>query len=430
MKRSLLVLLTLLFVFSVTHGFAASPEDLVVQGQTFLDEQKYRDAAASFRGALKMDPKNYEAMLYLGITLNKEGLDEAEGILKDLLRSYPEDPKVNYELGFYYYRTKIYEEARDFFENSRDLAPSTVLAQQADDYILQIEEAIKKAEKPWKVELSAGLQYDTNVVVKSKSGTLPFGVDKKSDWRSTFAFNGGYDAIRTDKFRLNTSYSYLQTLHHELDDSDIQSHALKAKAQYQFEVVTLETRYAFNYTFLGSKKYNYSNSFGPSVIIPEGDGLMTILTYNFKHTNYENSPLFLTNSQKTGYTHIFGIVQTAKLGEMGKAKLGYVYAKNSAKEDFRQYSSNKAFLEYNFDLSGDLSFGIYASYDRRKYDEIKGFDPEKREDDSYKALLNIEKQFNSYVGLMFSQSYIHNKANMDNYTYDRAITGLDLKVRF
>jgi tetratricopeptide (TPR) repeat protein len=377
-----------------------------------------------------MDPKNYEAMLYLGITLNKEGLDEAEGILKGLLRSYPEDPKVNYELGFYYYRTKIYEEARDFFENSRDLAPSTVLAKQADDYILQIEEAIKKAEKPWKVELSTGLQYDTNVVVKSKAGTLPVGVDKKSDWRNTFAFNGRYDAIRTDKFKLNTSYSFFQTLHHELDDSDIQSHALKAKTQYRFEAVTLEARYELNYTFLGREKYSHSNSFGPSIIIPEGDGFMTILTYNYKLSNYKNGPLFTTNSQKTGDTHIFGVVQTVKLGERVKAKLGYVYAKNSAKEDFRQYSSNKAFLEYNFDLSGDFSFGIYGSYDRRKYDEIKGFDPKKREEDAYKALVSVEKQFNSYVGLMLSQSYIHNKANMDNYYYDRAITGLDLKVRF
>ncbi|PLX98209.1 MAG: hypothetical protein C0623_12860 [Desulfuromonas sp.] len=430
MKRSLLVLLALLFVFFVPHGFAASPEELVEQGQAFLAEQKYRDAEASFREALKINPKSYDAMLYLGMTLNKEGLDEAEAILKGLLRSYPEDPKVNYELGFYYYRTKIYEEAQDFFENSRDLAPSTDLAKQADDYILQIEEAIKKAEKPWKLEFSTGVQYDTNVIVKSKSGTLPFGVDDESDWRNTFAFNGGYDALRTDKFKLNTSYSFFQTLHNELDDSDIQSHALKAKTQYRFEAVTLEARYAFNYTFLGSEKYNYSNSFGPSIIIPEGDELMTILTYNYKQTNYEDSPLFPTNSQKTGHTHIAGIVQTAKLGEMGKAKLGYVYAKNSAKEDFRQYSSNKTFLEYNLDLSGDFNFGIYGSYDRRKYDEIKGFDPKKREQDSYKALLSFEKQLNSYVGLMFSQSYINNKANMDNYTYDRAITGLDLKVRF
>jgi len=419
-----------LFVFSATHSFAASPEELVKQGRTFLGEQKYRDATASFREALKVDPKNYDAMLYLGITLNKEGLDEAEGILKGLLRSYPEDPKVNYELGFYYYRTKIYEEARDFFENSRDLAPSTDLAKQADDYILQIEEAIKKAEKPWKIELSTGLQYDTNVVVKSKTGTLPVGVDKKSDWRNTFSFNGGYDAIRTDKFKVNTSYSFFQTLHHELDGSDVQAHALKAKAQYKFEAATLEVRYAFNYTFLGEEKYNQSNSFGPSIVIPEGDRLMTILTYNYKKTNYKNGPVFTTNSQKTGHTDIYGIVQTVKLGEAAKAKIGYVYAKNFANEDFRSYDSNKAFLECNFDLSGDFSFGVYGDYAHRKYDAIKGFDPKKREEKVYKASLNIEKQFNSYVGLMLSQSFIHNKANMDNYYYDRAITGLDLKVRF
>jgi tetratricopeptide (TPR) repeat protein len=130
---------------------SAGPADLLKQAQALHIQGRIDEAIATARRAIEADPAYVEAWMYLGTTLVTRKLDFAPGLaaLEQALALSPEDPGVNYSLGWCYefvaYRLEkqgrkpyrdplqLYELAIEHLQHTIDLHPEQGLQDDAQD---------------------------------------------------------------------------------------------------------------------------------------------------------------------------------------------------------------------------------------------------------------------------------------------------------
>ena len=145
-----------------------------------IESEDFDGAREILQDILETKPEDERATLYLGIALSRSGHRDAEGILKKALLMNPHNPRTSLELGIYYYKRGTLDEARDYFDNTIQLAPDSDNAKTAVEYLkLAKKEGVAKR---WSVDWSVGGMYDSNVVLGSGDNPLPQGITRKSDW--------------------------------------------------------------------------------------------------------------------------------------------------------------------------------------------------------------------------------------------------------
>ena len=134
------LLLIFVLVLSATASAQTLYEQSMSKGLADYEKKDFTAAEEAFRSALKESPDDYKATLYLGLTLNRDGSKEAEGLLKKALRMNPQEPLTNLNLGIYYFNKSVYPEAKDYFETTVELAPNTEYSTRASQYLMKMKE--------------------------------------------------------------------------------------------------------------------------------------------------------------------------------------------------------------------------------------------------------------------------------------------------
>lgn len=223
MRPFILLLLLVIFILpSLSYATEAAYEQHIAKGVLYIEVDNYKEAIAEFKRALKEKPDDHVATLYLGIALSRAGDKEAEATLRKAFLMNPGEPRVNLELGIYYFNKAIYDEAIDYFENTIELAPNTDFSVKAKEYIKVINDIKGRAAvKRWALNISAGTQYDSNVVLDTEGNPLPPGISEKSDWRAVLYLKGRYNILTRERAEGSVGYSFYQSLHAELSDFNI-----------------------------------------------------------------------------------------------------------------------------------------------------------------------------------------------------------------
>ncbi|MBI5049348.1 MAG: tetratricopeptide repeat protein [Nitrospirae bacterium] len=136
---------------SVSYAVEAKYERHIAKGIAYIEARDYVNAAEEFRSALKEKPNDPVAVLYLGIAFSRSGDKEAETILKKALALNPQEPRTNLELGIYYFSKAVYDEAKDYFENTIEIAPNTEFSSKSEEYLKRIKE--RAVTKPWSINV-------------------------------------------------------------------------------------------------------------------------------------------------------------------------------------------------------------------------------------------------------------------------------------
>ena len=98
----------------------------MVLGNAYAHEtsQDYPRATEAYRKVLDLDPKNREAGLGLARALSyKKEVDQAVGILEDVLRHHPDDVLVLVKLAESYYAIRKLDRAEELLDRALGLAP-------------------------------------------------------------------------------------------------------------------------------------------------------------------------------------------------------------------------------------------------------------------------------------------------------------------
>ncbi|MFZ3064513.1 MAG: tetratricopeptide repeat protein [Nitrospirota bacterium] len=424
--------LIMLAVFILISGAAYANEALyeqhIARGIADMGGKNYKEAKESFMAALKEKPDDYRAALYLGIALSRTKDKDAEAMLKKAYSISPNEPRINLELGVYYFDNNKYDEAKGYLNNAMKLSQDDELKDRAEEYLAVIGE--KGIKKKWLLNISIGGQYDTNVILTADTTPLPEGISGKADWRGVIELNGRYRFITGQSGGASIGYSLYQSIHAKLNDFDISYHLLDLSASYAIKpYLSLNGSYSFEYVFVGSDSYDYAHSVYPSIIIAEGKGLSTTIGYRYKNKRFIDSETYQTNSDKDGSNHLAGITQNISYSII-HSRLGYAYDKDITKKDYWDYNGHKGFIDIMLKLPYRFSLDLYGEYSYREYSGINPLSNIKRKDGVYTYSASISKAITDWFGVTISQTYIDNGSNIIYYNYNRAITSLFLTGRF
>ncbi|MBE9537015.1 MAG: tetratricopeptide repeat protein [Proteobacteria bacterium] len=420
------------FTFTA-NAFAAAYDEFMTIGKAKLEDKQYSFAESAFRSALNERPDDHEATLHLGIALNRMEGSEAESILKRALYLDPEDPRANFELAIHYLKRSIKAEAREFFDTVVRLAPGTELAERAEKQLDEIRGKVAsgKAARRWAILTSAGLQYDSNVILISDGAPFPGGVSRKSDWRGLFCFSGAYSFLRKDKFRSSVGYSLYQSIHKDLSEYNVNVQNATFVGSYAIRNgVTLKGLYSFGLTYIGGDQYSYTHKISPSIEISEGNGFDTTIFYRLGDTNFQDSNRFSNNSDRTGSTHVGGIIWKIPIASDISGEAGYSYEAASARKQYWEYKGDRGFLDLLFKLPRDVAAKIHSEYLRKDYKGSNPFSGGEREDRALTLSLSLTKRLSTRMDVSFSQAFVDNDSNVKEYDYKRSISSLSLKGRF
>lgn len=436
MKRFLVPIAILVLILAMAASSTAQTvtyDQHMSRGMSSLEKGDYSAAEEAFRSALKESPDDYKATLYLGIALNKKGEKEAQSYLKRALVMNPQEPKVNLQLGIYYYDRSVYPEAKDYFENTVGIAPNTEYSAEARAYLEKINKTPVEKPKPWRVDAAAGMQYDSNVILGPDNQPTPEGISGKSDWRGVLFLKGQYDLLTSDRFRGTVSYSVYQSLHTRLSDFNITQQVGGVDAIYRLSgVVALKGAYSFEYVLVGGDEYDYAHTFTPAVVFNYGKGFSTTFHYAYSNTHFSNGHFFEDNSDRTGFNHSGGITQFMPLTDFLDVKVGYVFDKDNTRKDFWDYTGNKVFANLTFWLPQGFSADLYGEYYHKSY--FEGVFPGTqvlREDDVNTYSVTLTKKLNETFSVVLGEYYVRNNSNLvDIFDYDRSITSVFIMARF
>jgi hypothetical protein len=423
------ILLFLLAIQNTCHATDGLYEQHIARGISDIEADKFKDAAEEFNAALREKPDDPTATLYLGIALSRSGDREAEAVLKRALSMNPQEPRTNLEIGIHYFGRGLYDEARDYFENTIKLSPDTDLSRRAEEYLRFIER--KVAPKRWGLNISIGGQYDSNVVLNTEDSPLPQGISDESDWRGVLYLKGRYSMVTHEKGEGSIGYSLYQSLHSELHDFNITQHLAELRGRYGISpILDLRGAYSFEYVYVGGYDYDFAHSITPSIAIMEGKGFSTIVEYRYRDSHFMDSDLFANNSERTGVNNLIGITQNIPLRPSISARVGYTHDEDSTRKEYWDYKGDKGFMGVRFSMPYRVLLDIYGEYYRKGYEGVNPISGSKRRDTIQTYSASATKAFTERHSMTMGYSYIDNDSNLDIYTYKRGITSLFLNARF
>ncbi|MBA4373774.1 MAG: hypothetical protein C0402_13055, partial [Thermodesulfovibrio sp.] len=360
----LIVLAIALFPGGVLAG-ETRYEKHIARGIAAMEQQRYQEAAEEFRSALTERPADRTATLYLGTSMSRSGDAGAASVLKKAYDLDPQDPRANLEMGIYDYRRAGYQAGAEYFERTIQLAPKSELAEKAEEYL---KAGKKGGGKPWSAGFQAGIQYDSNVVLSGIDGLLPQGISHKADWRLVFNLKARYMLVRQQHGEVWVGYSGYQSLHNRLQKFNLAQQQLEAGAGYILSsVLALRASYVYEYDLVGGDDFNAAHLFSPSLIISEGKGLSTLLSYSYRKNHYFNSELFSENHDRSGSTNSFGLFQNVRILETLQVRAGYLHVVESTGKDYWDYRGDQGTLDIRLALPQKAALTIGCAYEKRDY---------------------------------------------------------------
>ncbi len=484
-------------------ALAAKPDDPdagAFLGQTLLRLKKYDEAEALYRRMLAVEREAGPAWLGLGILqYTKRHYQDAKQSLLAAERFLPNDPLVHFYLGLVHHELGEFEESPKRFQQAMTLSPD--LAPMAQYYTgvahlrrgalpeakraleaaaaaepdsehgqsakallakaermaagetVELEEAPGKPEetkRPWRATFTAGMEYDTNVVLLP-GGTSPpagtAGISRQSDYRTVLNGSLGYDALTLDKLTAGISYAVYQSFHSKLSGFDVEDHAPSAYLQYQQGPLNLNLQYIYNYTLVGRSPYLNANTALSLVTLQESPTLFTQLQLRYMDKVFRDGR-FLLNSSRNGKNWLAGLTQYVTFADnKGRAWLGYLYDRDATgggspivagppnKLDNADWAYNGHHVTTGLELPPivTLEFSVAFDWIHQQYLNPNSYSVDgrtKRRDNVYSVTTAVNRDVTEQLSLTLQYAYSRDDTNVDVFTYSRNIFSIMLNASF
>jgi len=426
----LIFILSIVFI-STLHAetIDSAYEIAITKAVSKIESEDFEGAMGILRDILKTKPEDERATLYLGIAMSRSGHRDAEGVLKKALLLNPHNPRTSLELGIYYYNKGTLDEARDYFDNTIQLAPNSEYAKTAVEYLKLAKE--ERVEKRWSLDLSAGGMYDSNVVLGSGDNPLPEGITRRSDWAAVFYLKGKYNLFSQRKLKGSASYSFYQSFYNKLADFDVTSNTFDLRLAYHVSKnLIIKGDYWFDYVLVGENTYNYAHNLSPILVIVEGGGFSTELHYIYRNVEYKDSDLFLDNSLRKGFNNLFKIIQNVPLSDIAILRVGYSYDVDNTQVEYWNYKGHKGLAEIKITLPYRIYIDIFGDYYDKDYKGIYPGTGTERHDRIWSGTFSGTKFLSDRFSLSLGLYYTNINSNIEFFDYDRIIPSLFVNVRF
>jgi len=272
----------------------------LVAGRCQVRLRRYPQALATLDEAKVLPPQLAEIDLYRGIALyHLDDLEAARHALGSVADALGENPLLDLYTGMLKLQEDRAREAALLLERARRADARAVepvasyyafLAWRSLDEDARAEAALERVRQidpdgPWVAEaeriltrrhlssrpdvwasLRAGMEYDTNVVLRGSGVGLPGDISDDSDWRGVWAADGGIELLRTELWSAGFLAAYTGAAH--IDLSEFNYHFPTASAWIDRELgsdTTARLRYDFGYAWVDEDPFVMTNDWTATV---------------------------------------------------------------------------------------------------------------------------------------------------------------------
>lgn len=206
--------------------------------------------------ALSLSPRNPEATYYAGIAYSRLGkYKEAEELLLQALQFDTTAVDAYFELGrllLPHYLTSRCDKAEEFFSRFIALSKEEEMKRYASDLIKSCKEEVK--EKPYRIGMTIGYQYDSNVMVEPSNPVVR--EERKSDFRAVFFLDAGATLFKSQVVQLAVDYNFYQSIQMHLNDFNIHYHQIAPRLEIALsDKVIPSVGYSLEYELMGGDLY-------------------------------------------------------------------------------------------------------------------------------------------------------------------------------
>lgn len=265
---------------------------------------------------------------------------------------------------------------------------------------------------PFSLSLKAGLEYDSRLSVDALDTSALEG-----DTSARLAATAGYKLYENDGAKIQADYGFLQTIHFDTSDFDIQMHRGGLTAKNKFRGSDIAANYSFSHTALDGDALMAIHSVRPSIGRLVGGKFYLTGDYEYQNQDFKQLALETRNADRhsvgTGVIYILGKGKSLNAGLQlsdHDADLGEF--------DFQQTRFSAGFKLPVLPLGENAKFSVRYRYRMRDYSEVTPSIGEIREDTRHSARARLDVPIFDLVTARLQYEYTSSTSNLPSADYD------------
>lgn len=442
----------------------------LLEGQCAMRLQRYADAIRPLEGARRMDPalaaeatlqlgiahyqlendpaaereleaaaaqlpSRAEVHLYQGLLLLKQGEATQAAAALEQARSLDPgfDPATSYFAGRAWQVAKQREQAERALERVIDEHPGTAWADEAERALEHARSRFRRR-TVWG-RLTAGMEYDSNVILRGANVVLPTNISDEEDGRGVWVAESGVELFRTDVWAAGVLGRYYGNSHVELADFN---------AHYPGASLWVDRLLSENSYLRLQPDFGYGWVDGDDFLLAAGGTAALHHTYEqagqgrfafrFQRLDYKFSIMGDPKLDRDGYSYSGGydhewipVDGTLLYGSVG----AHHYDSERGEYDlvgpaFRFGARQELPAEFSVEASFAYAHDFYLNRSN-----FTGPPPStRREDDIFRVSAALENQLTENLRLSLVYNYHNNESNVPFFDYDRHIVGGYVTLEF
>lgn len=403
--------------------------DRLELGYALFRLERYDEAATELEISILNDESTADATMLLGMVETRRGNQEAaqSALAKveslEPARALP----VRYYMGLAAYRAGDNATAAEQFSWVADQPGNNPYARESKAFLERIRE---QGGRPYRLHAGTAFEYDSNVALAPDNANLAnnvYGISNKSDGRAVITAGGKYQHQFTPEIGASAGYDFLQSLHFDLQEYDVQTHQFGAEAHYIRDAITVGLATGYEHSLLDGDSLLNGATVLPWLRYDEGDFGRSEVYYRMRYRNFLPSAF---SPVRDNVNNAAGVRQFFSLGAHDRNFiLGYRFDSDQASEVVgRLYNYNGNQFEFGLDwaFTDTLRADALYAYRIENYDAASG----DRDDHEHQILSRLQKRVAPYTWVSASYIYRDNQSDQLSYDYTRHIVSVGIELRY
>lgn len=382
------------------------------------------------------------------------------------------EPAASYYAGLAYATAGDADAARPFFERALTADPGGRFGLAAQRALAGV---VPPARRLW-IDLSIGLEYDSNVALVGARIDLPSDISHQDDGRAVWTVGVGGELYRDRDWTLGLQAQYYGNAQFTLSELNVQYPWISPWVDYRLaDRTTLRLEYGAGYAWVGGEGFLFSQAVTPSVIHDWGDPGVTRFFAGPTWSHYDEQsedepdgappplggpgtpcpggesfcgPFGLDEKDardRTGMGVVAGVDHSLPVGVPFGTTLrgGLQYSYYGADGTEYDYQGAGVVLGAITPLPWDVSLRLDLSYAHEQYRHASTYpsppvafgveyplSSAKRHDNAVFAAAGFVRPINDWLAASARYSYTRNFSNVDVFDYNRHIVGGYLTAHF
>ncbi len=423
-----------------TEG-SVNPDLAYELGWSFLGLKLYKEAVVQLEKYEQTNPGRGQTSEFLGRSYLSLGEDKkARAKLNEALQRDPHlKPTVLLYLAMLEKKEKNVQAAGEYLTTLLQESPDSPLSRTLRD---QLERIAKKttppaeaaADKPWRLSLSMGGGYNSNVIALGEGLSLPSDISGKSAGFGEFIFSASRIWSFTPEDSVTTGYSFQSNVYNAISSSDLLDHYWYADYRHSFTSdLAASFRLSDEFTQVGGDDYRNQPAMRTSATYRWVDSAVVELAHSFALSDHYFPTIKAQDrdgeSHTISLTNYFTVPNTQL-----QARLGYFSVLNDSDGGDFDYSTYGFIVGATYPLlwevTGSLSYvHTYDQYDNSNSLAGSGFSFP-RDDQVDTVNINLSRPIFDWMRAYTRFTYTDADSNIRFFNYSQQIWSAGVVMQF